>query len=163
MNKSNRQLCRDFHLDWKQKPITILGVTFTPEVFDVWQHNAPDILQKKKKKKENILSVWSKRILTLQGQITIIKSVALFKFVHIFLSLPNPPGNLIQTLNKVFYKFLWNSGPDRIKRKYIVKNILKGGLRMIKIENFIYALKITWLRRHILQEHCTLNTLTELY
>ena len=33
---------------------------------------------------------------------------------------------------------------------------------MIKIENFIYALKITRLRRHILQEHCTWNTLTEL-
>ena len=29
---------------------------------------------------------------------------------------------------------------------------------MIKIENFIYALKITWLRRYILQEHCTWNT-----
>ena len=32
---------------------------------------------------------------------------------------------------------------------------------MIKIENFIYALKITWLRRHV-QEHCTCNTLSDL-
>lgn len=158
MNKSNRQLCRDFDLDWDQKPIKILGVTFTPEVFDVWQHNAPEILQKV----ENILAVWSKRKLTLQGKITIIKSVALSKFVHLFLSLPNPPDNLIQTLNKMLYKFLWNSGPDRIKRKVIVKNLSKGGLRMIKIDKFIHALKITWLRRQILQENCTWNSLSEI-
>ena len=111
MNKSNHQLCRDFHLDWEQKPIKILGVTFAPEVFDVWQHNAPDILQKM----ENILAIWSKQKVTLQGKITIIKSIALSKFVHLFLSLPSPPGNLIQTLNKMLYKFLWNSGSDRIK------------------------------------------------
>ena len=106
MNKSNRQLCRDFHLDWEQKPIK----TFTQEVFYVWQHNAPDILQNMK----NILAVWSKLTLTPQGKITIIKSIALSKFVHLFLSLPNPPGNLLQTLNKMLYQFLWNSGPDRI-------------------------------------------------
>ena len=115
MNKSNCQLCRDIHLNWEQKPIKILGVTFTPEVFDVWQHNAPDILQKM----ENILAVWSKRKLTLQGKITIIKSVVLSKFVHLFLSLPNPPGNLIQTLNKMFYKFLWNSGQIELKESIL--------------------------------------------
>ena len=32
---------------------------------------------------------------------------------------------------------------------------------MIKIEDFIYALKITWLRRQILQENCTWSTLSE--
>ena len=61
-----------------------------------------------------------------------------------------------------FFCFVFSKKPFLVKRKYIVKNISKGRLRMIQIENFTYALKITWLRRHILQEHCTRNTLSEL-
>lgn len=156
MNKSNLTLCKEYKLDWDQKPIKILGVTFTPEVFDIWEHNGPDILQKV----EKILTSWSKRKLTLQGKITIIKSLALSKFVHFLIALPNPPGNLTQTLNKLFYRFLWNSGPDRIKRKYIVKDLSKGGLRMIHIDCFTKALKVTWWRRYIQNTVCTWSTLS---
>ena len=66
-----------------------------------------------------------------------------------FLALPNPPGNLVKTLNKLFYKFIWNSGPDRIKRQYIIKDTTKEGQRMIKIDSFVTALKVTWFRRQI--------------
>ena len=96
----------------------------------------------------------------MQGRITIIKSLTVSKFVHLFLALPIPTGDLIQNLNKLFYKFLWNSGPDKIKRKHIIKNMLNGGLKMVPIDSFIEALKITWLRRYILQEHCTWSILS---
>ena len=43
---------------------------------------------------------WSKRKLTLIGRITIIKSLALAKFVHLFLALPNPPGELVKKIEK---------------------------------------------------------------
>ena len=156
MTKSNRKLCQEYKLDWDQKPIKILGVTFTPEVFNMWDYNAPEIFQKITK----LLEIWSKRKLTLQGRITIIKSLAISKFVHLFLALPNPPGDLIQNLNKLFYKFLWNSGPDKIKRKNIIKSMSNGALKMVRIDSFIEALKITWLRRYILQEHCTWSILS---
>ena len=32
-------------------------------------------------------------------------------------------------------------GPDRIKRKFIVKDLSKGGFRMLQIEHFIIAQK----------------------
>ena len=86
--------------------------------------------------------------------------MAISKFVHLFLALPNPPGDLIQNLNKLFYKFLWNTGPDKIKRKNIIKSMSNGGLKMVRIDSFIEALKITWLRRYILQEHCTWSILS---
>ena len=92
---------------------------------------------------EKIISKWSKRKLTLPGKITVIKSLALSKFVHLFLALPNPPGALVKRLNKLFFSFLWNKGPDRIKRKFIIKDLEKGGLRMIQIDAFIAALKVT--------------------
>ena len=42
-----------------------------------------------------------------------------------------------------FFRFLWNSGPDRIKRRIIVKNNACGGLRMVEIKSFIKALKVS--------------------
>ena len=156
MNRSNRKLCLEYNLDWNQEPFKILGVTFTPEVFDIWDQNATDVL----KKVENIIKSWSRRKITLPGKITVIKSLAISKFVHLFLALPNPPGNLVQSLNKLFYKFLWNSGPDKIKRKNIIKDITQGGLRMIQIDSFVTALKVTWLRRLISQPSCTWSSLS---
>ena len=122
-SKSTRRLCLNYNLDWNQEPFKILGVTFTSEVFDIWDKNSNDIL----KKVEKIISIWSKRKLTLPGKITVIKSLALSKFVHLFLALPNPPGALVKRLNKLFFSFLWNKGPDRIKRKSIIKDLKKRG------------------------------------
>ena len=84
---------------------------------------------------------------TLFGRITIIKSLAVSKLVHLFISLPAPPNGLISELEKLFYEFLWNSGPDRIKRRIIIKNIACAGLRMVELRLFIKALKVSWLRR----------------
>ena len=65
MNRSNRKLCLEYNLDWNQEPFKILGVTFTPEVFDIWDQNATDVL----KKVENIIKSWSRRKITLPGKI----------------------------------------------------------------------------------------------
>ena len=145
LSNSNRQLCKEYELDWSQGPFKILGVMFTAEVFNIWDVNTEQIY----KNIENICKQWSKRKLTLSGRITIIKSLALAKFIHLFLALPNPPGDLVKKLEKMFFKFLWNSGPDRIKRSIIIKDLTVGGLRMVNINMFIKALKVSWLRRVI--------------
>ena len=116
-------------------------------VFNIWDLNSQEVLLKVK----NILNQWSRRKLTLIGRITVIKSLALSKFVHLFISLPASPNELVKELEKMFYKFLWNSGPDRIKRRFIIKNIEYAGLRMVELRTFIKALKVSWLRR-ILQQ-----------
>ena len=51
-----------------------------------------------------------------------------------FLALPNPLEDLIKRLDKIFYKFLWNSGPNRIKQTEIIKDVKAGGLRMVNIK-----------------------------
>ena len=83
------------------------------------------------------------------GRLTVIKSLVLSKSKHLFLALPNPPRDLIKRLERIFYKFLWNSGPDRIKRSVIIKKLNAGGLRMIHIQYFLKALKVSWFRRVI--------------
>ena len=99
-------------------------------------------------KVENIIKQRSRSKLPLFGRVIVIKSLALAQFIHLFLALPNPPGNLLNTMDKLFFKFLWNSGPDSIKRNLVVKDI--GGMQMINIRVFIKALKISWIRWVIL-------------
>ena len=43
---STEILCREHNLDWEQGPIKIIGVTFSPEVFNIWDINSQDTLTK---------------------------------------------------------------------------------------------------------------------
>ena len=88
-------------MDWTQGPFKVLGVTFTAEIYNIWDVNTNEILTKI----ENICNQWSKRKLTLLGRITVIKSLALAKFIHLFLALPNPPGELVKNLINCFINF----------------------------------------------------------
>ena len=63
MNKSELKLCHEFKLDWNQNPLNILGVVYTNEVYNIWEHNTEDILHKV----DSILRLWGKRKLTLPG------------------------------------------------------------------------------------------------
>ena len=99
LSNSMRQICKNYNLDWSQGPFKILGVIFTTEVFDIWDVNINDTFTRV----ENVLKQWSKRKLTLLGRITIIKSLALAKFIHLLLALPNPPGDFIKRLERLFF------------------------------------------------------------
>lgn len=123
-SNSELKLCKEYQLDWSQGPFKILGVTFSTEVYNIWDLNTNDILNKVK----CVLNQWSKRKVTLIGRITIIKSLALSKFIHLFIALPDPPNDLLKELEKLFYKFIWTAGPDRIKRKVLIRNLNSGGL-----------------------------------
>ena len=91
-----------------------------------------------------------KRFLTPLGNITVIKTLALPKFIHLFTSLPTPTPDEIKTINlnnNLFYSFIWDDKPDKINRNRMTKSFQKGGLNMIDSEKFIHALKSTWVKR----------------
>ena len=144
-SKSNdiETLCKDVKLDWNPDQFTVLGVTFSTNVLDIWSLN----FLPKYNSMEKLLGSWKRRRLTLIGKITVIKSLGISKFVHLFMSLPNPSYNMIKKINRLMFKFLWNDGCDRIKRDTITKPYKEGGLQMINLEVFIKALKISWLRK----------------
>ena len=72
---------------------------------------------------------WSKRILTPLGKITISKSLAFSKINHLILALPKPSKQIINELQRLFYEYLWNKGPNKMKRTVVVQNNQDGGLR----------------------------------
>ena len=108
---------------------------------------------------ENTLNKWYKRHLTLFGRIVVLKSLIISKFVHLFISLPNPPTELIKQIQTMSFKFIWNKGPDRIKRAEIIRTVNLGGLGMADIKTFILSLKISWMRRLILCNTDSWNSL----
>ena len=49
MSGSDLRLCHNYNLNWEQGPIKILGVIFTPEVFNIWDFNSLETVRKMEK------------------------------------------------------------------------------------------------------------------
>jgi len=73
------------------------------------------------------------------------------------LNLPDPPNNVLKELEHIFFQFLWNKKPARIKKSVICKLYGEGGLQMIDLGVYIASLKSSWLRR--ISSECNLQTL----
>ena len=90
--------------------------------------------------------------LTPIGKITVLKTVILSKFIHVFSVLP--VSNLfINRLQNVFFSFLWDNKPDKVKRQTVSSDHLKGGLKMINVSAFINSLKVSWVRRIFMDQN----------
>ncbi|MCU7801464.1 MAG: hypothetical protein KZQ70_15365, partial [gamma proteobacterium symbiont of Lucinoma myriamae] len=149
----------EYNLCWNNSEFLVLGVKFPQNLEDIVELNYRDKLESMKK----IFLNWSKRILTPLGKITVIKSLALPKINHLILSLPNPSKKIIKEIQNMFYNYLWSEGPDKIKRSTIVQNYDMGGLRMIEVGTFMNSLKLTWLRRILVNTNKYIATVKELY
>ena len=99
------------------------------------------------KQAESVIKHWNKRQLTPMGKVTVIKTFIMSKFIHIFTTLPTPKDDKIKEINKMLYSFLWDNKTDKIKREKITQNYNYGGLKMVNINHFITALKISCIRR----------------
>ena len=110
-------LCPDLNLKWENEAFKLLGITFTLNLNQIVEVNYSSKIDEIK----TLLSIWSKRILTPIGKSTIIKTLALPKLNHLIMGLPNPPEEMINYIQTLFYKFIWSNGPDKVKRNIILK------------------------------------------
>ena len=137
------------NLDWGKSEFVLLGISFNVDLAKMPETNLNSALNKA----ETQLKNWNVRRLSPIGKITVLKSLILSKFIHIFLVLP-VPENFIRKLNTLFFQFLWNNKPNKIKRATICGNYSKGALKMVNVCQFIKLLKITWIRRIFFQTDC---------
>ncbi|MCU7800901.1 MAG: hypothetical protein KZQ70_12335, partial [gamma proteobacterium symbiont of Lucinoma myriamae] len=156
---STLKLCESENLCWESDNFTVLGIKFTTNLNDMVKLNYLPKLEDIKK----LLSIWSRRLLTPIGYITVIKSLAISKIVNLISSLPNPGSEIISELNKIFFKFIWKEKPDKIKRKILIQDYKDGGLRMVDVENFVNALKVSWIRRMITENKKYLKIFQTMY
>ena len=140
---SNEILCPNRNLSWGKTNFKLLGINFDVNLDKLIKINYDEkILQIK-----SIIKQWSRRNLTVIGRITVVKTLLLPILNNLIMSLPNPNSDVVKTIDQILYSFVWNSPVHRVKKEVLQKNFENGGLKMINLQSFIYALKSTWIRR----------------
>ena len=140
-SKDKLEIGRNFL--WGAETFNLLGIHFTNNLDDIIELNYPPVIESLKK----LFHQWNKRYLSPLGRIAVIKTFALSKLNHLLLSLPLPAQKYMKRIESMFYKFIWDNKPDKVKRSTLTKDFLHGGLNMIDLNNFASGLKITWIRR----------------
>ena len=132
------EMCHEVKLDWV-KEFTALGITY-----DVTSLNEITELNCKSKfaEVEKILLNWSRRNTTLAGRVLVVKSLALSKLEHFFISLPTPPEIFMREINKKLYSFIWKRKPPKIKKLTLELGIEEGGLKMVNVCRFEQTHKV---------------------
>ena len=54
------------------------------------------------------------------------------------------PQWAMEEANKILFSFLRSDKPDKIKRTTVIREIKKGGLKMIDIDSMARAMKSKW-------------------
>ena len=133
-----------FNFELNTTIIKYLGISFSHHREDFFRLNYLPKLSRVK----NTLRLWSVRDITPIGKILLIKSFALSQLVFLFMVLPNPPSNYFDELNKLFFNFIWNHKPDKVKRTVLCNTKENGGLNMIDVRIFANSLKTKWVKMY---------------
>ena len=136
-------------MEWNPLRFKVLGVWFTNNLKNMESINYQEKFEETKK----LFLTWTKRNITPLGRIAILKSMILSKLTHLWLLLPNPPGNFMDNLQKICFAFIWNEKQDRISRRTTYKSIQEGGLSVPNLKAFVQALKISWIRKFSNTKH----------
>jgi len=91
--------------------------------------------------------MWKWRNLSLLGKFQIIKTFAIPKLMFRASVIPIS-NDLVKEANSIFYNFIWN-GKDKIKRRALISDIDKGGLKMPDIESMVSARRVICLKKFL--------------
>ncbi len=140
---SDDTLLPEVNLKWNTTgSFTLLGIEYNLKENDKTKNNY-EIAQKKI---ESLLSHWSFRKLTLIGKITVIKTLALAKLVHLLMVLPESE-EFIENIQRIFFRFIWDKGRDRIARQTMYLTREEGGLKVPNVAIFSKSLKLIWIKK----------------
>ena len=144
--KSNVRYLRDKNFCWDPGIFKYLGIRFSVNTKEIPSLNFDGKFQEI----QNLLNKWKRRQLTPFGKIAIIKTLAISKITHLFMSIPDPSKKFLCDLNKLFYEFLWNCKPSRISKDVVCKSYDEGGLKMLNVYTFLSTMKINCLKRTLM-------------
>ena len=130
-------------LVWKTSHFKALGINFS-----VYTKAMFDLNYKVRLKQiEGTLNCWRSRNLSLVGKICVIKTLLLPQLLYLFSVLSiKIPNAFFHQLNTLFFKFIWNGGNDRVKRKCVCNDFSLCGLRMVDPYTFAMSQKMKWVK-----------------
>ena len=95
---------------------------------------------------QNVLNMWRLRNLSLLGKISIFKTLAFSKIIHLTL-VTSVPSFAIDLLNKIQKDFLWDKKNAKIKHTILYCDYANGGLKSIDVFSKIVSLQCSCVRR----------------
>ena len=143
-------LCGMECIDLTTKTIKILGIHFS------YNNNVKnnENFMKHIRKIEQVLKLWRMRYLSIEGKITVFKTLALSKIIHLAL-VTDVPKSTILALNKTQKEFIWKNSNPKIKHSTLCSNYEKGGLKNVDITSKIISLQCSWIKRLFdKSDHC---------
>lgn len=146
-------------MEWNPPKFKVLGMWFTNDLQNCENINYAEKFAETKK----LFQIWMKRCITPLGRVAILKSLILSKLIYLWLLLPNPPEDFLNTLQKICYTFVWNGKQDKISRKTVHKSVKEGGLGLPNLKLFVQALKVTWIKKISKTNHKWKNIVTHNY
>lgn len=66
---------------------------------------------------------------------------------HLILTLRNPSKDFLENFERELYVYLWGSKIHKVNKQTIIQDYRSGGLKMVDYNDFILALKSSWIRR----------------
>ena len=96
---------------------------------------------------ETIINIWKCRKMSLKGKILILKSLVLPQ-INYLLSVCFCPMNILEKIDRLLFKFLWENKPAKIKRNTITATYTMGGLKMPDIFAINVVSKIKWINNY---------------
>ena len=135
-------LCGMEFIDLTTKTIKILGIHFS------YNNNVKnnENFMKHIRKIEQVLKLGRMRYLSIEGKITVFKTLALSKIIHLAL-VTDVPKSTILALNKIQKEFIWKNSNPKIKHSTLCSNYKKGGLKNVDITSKIISLQCSWIKR----------------
>ena len=98
------------------------------------------------RKIEKVLKLRRIRNLTMEGKITISKTLAISKIVNLSL-VSNVPTEIINKLNKIQKEFICNGNNPKIKHSILHNKYENGGLKNVDILYKVISLQCSWIKR----------------
>ena len=128
-------------IDLTRKTIKVLGIHFSYNKKLETEENFIRHVQKI----EKLLKLWRMRNLTLEGKITIFKTLAISKIIHLSL-VTNVPTQIINELNKIQKEFIWNGSNPKIKHSTLCNKYENGGLKNMDVLSKVISLQCSWIK-----------------
>ena len=97
------------------------------------------------RKIEKILMLWRIRNLTVEGKITIFKTLAMSKIIQLFL-VTTAPTKIISKLNKIQKELVWNESNSEIKHFTLCNEYENDNLKNVDILSKVINLQFSWIK-----------------
>ena len=95
---------------------------------------------------ENILKLWHKRQLTLEGRITVLKYLAISNVMHLLL-ITKLLDNTVDLLHKIQKNFNWQGEKAKIKHSTLCNGYEIVGIKNVDLRNKMTSMQCSWVKR----------------